>query len=189
MVIAKRLAAQRKRLAAVLSILFVFASNVFAEQYKDKVIILDVPEGFEGPIEGSPGPQAKTVAYTRAYENEDGGTLFQITEYDMGEALLGMPEDKRGETADYYLGQFLGGVERRRANFAAAAPERIVLGGVPAARVKWTGEVAGKRTSGVMYCVVVGTVVVSFHTQDVEGAPPGNRSAAMRAFEGVSVQR
>jgi hypothetical protein len=78
----------------------------------------------------------KVPEYTKPYPDKNGGTLFQITEYDMGEALRGMPEDKRGETADYYLAQFLGGVERRRTNFSAAEPERILLGGIPAARVK-----------------------------------------------------
>ena len=39
-----------------------------------------------------------------------------------------------------------------------------------------------------MYCVVIGTVVVSFHTQDLEGAPPENRAAAVQAFESVAVR-
>jgi len=46
----------------------------------------------------------------------------------------------------------------------------------------------GKRASGVMYCVVIGTVVVSFHTQDIEGAPPENRAAAVKTFESVAVR-
>lgn len=172
---------------AVFVVLVAFATKVFADQYNDQVILLDVPEGFEGPIQQSPGPQAKVVGYSKPYPNKDGGTLFQITEYEMGEALRGMSEDKRGETADYYLRQFLGGVERRRTNFAAAKAERIVLGGIPGARVKWTGDVGGQRTSGVMYCVVIRTVVVSFHTQDIDGAPPENRAAATKAFESVAV--
>ena len=105
----------------------------------------------------------------------------------MGEALRGMPKDKRGEAADFYVEQFLGGVKRRRTNFSATKPERIVLGGIPAARVKWTGNVEGQRASGVMYCVVIGTTIVSFHTQDLEGAPPENRAAAVKAFESVVV--
>jgi len=178
-----------RKLVALFAVLVAFASNVLADQYKDQVVVLDIPQGFEGPIEQSAGPQAKVVGYTRPYPNRDGGTLFQITEFQMGEALRAMPEDQRGATAEYYLGQFLGGVERRRTNFAAAKAEKIMLGGIPGARVTWTGDVDGQRTSGVMYCVVIGTVVVSLHTQDVDGAPPENRAAATKAFEGVAVSR
>jgi hypothetical protein len=172
---------------ALFTMLVAFAGHVLADQYKDEVIILDVPDGFEGPIQQSPGPQAKVVGYAKPYQNKSGSTLFQITEYEMGQALREMPEDQRGETADFYLQQFLGGVQRRRANFAAGKAERIVLGGVPGARVRWTGDADGQRTSGIMYCVVIGTVVVSFHTQDIDGAPPENRAAATKAFESVAV--
>ena len=175
------------RLAVVLLVLLT-AGGASADQYRDELLVLEVPEGFEGPVEGSPDPQAKTVAYSKPYATAGGGTLLQITEYDMGDALRGMPEEGRGATADYYLAQFLGGVERRRTNFAATAPQRIELGGLPAARVTWTGEAGGQRASGVMYCVVIGTVVVSFHTQDIDGAPPQNRAAAVRAFETVAVR-
>jgi len=36
-----------------------------------------------------------------------------------------------------------------------------------------------------MYCVVIGSRVVSFHTQDFENAPAENTSEAIRAFESV----
>jgi hypothetical protein len=186
-VIARTLATMNTGLTVALLVL-VTASGASAQQYRDELLVLEVPEGFEGPVEESPGPQAKTVAYTKPYARADGGTLFQITEFDMGEALRGMPEGERGATADFYLAQLLGGVERRRTNFTATAPQRLELGGLPAARATWTGVAAGQRASGVMYCVVVGTVVVSFHTQDIESAPPENRAAAIRAFESVVVR-
>jgi hypothetical protein len=174
-----------KNSIGVFLVLVAFETPLVAEEYTDQLITIDIPEGFEGPIQESPGPNAKVVGYTKPYQDRDGGTLLQITEYDMGESLRGMPEDARGETADYYLLQFLSGVERRRTNFVAAQPERIMLGGIPGARAKWTGDFAGQQTSGVMYCVVIGTVVVSFHTQDLDGAPQENRAAATKAFEGV----
>ena len=80
------------------------AGGVFAEQYRDELLVLEVPEGFEGPVEEAPSPQAKVVAYTKPYAAANGGTLFQISEYDMGDALRGMPENERGEAAAYYLG-------------------------------------------------------------------------------------
>src|SRR5688572_410405 len=90
--------ATMKNSIAVFLVLVAFETPLFADEYKDQLITIEVPEGFEGPIRESPGPQAKVVGYTKPYQNRDGGTLFQITEYDMGEALRGMPEDARGET-------------------------------------------------------------------------------------------
>lgn len=175
-------------LATLLPILLSFPRDVSAEQYKDDVIVLEIPAGFVGPTQVSPAPQAKTLAYTKSFGDKNDSTSFQITEFDMGEALLSMPKNKRGESADFYVKQLLSGVERRRTHFAASEPERIVLGGLPASRVSWEGEVDGRRASGIMYCVVIRSVVVSFHTQSVVDAPPENRTAAMRAIENVVIQ-
>lgn len=160
----------------------------FAETYTNDVLTLDVPAGFEGPTSGSPGPGAKVVAYSKPHAGVDGGTLFQITTYDFGSSLEGMPEEERGNASEHYLGQFLGGVERKRTAFRASPPERISLGGLPASRVMWTGNFNGTPVSGVMYCVVIGTTVVTLHTQDVDDAPPENRRAAMDAFEALRVK-
>jgi len=48
---------------------------------------------------------------------------------------------------------------------AYSKPERIQLGGLPASRVMWAGNFNGTPVSGVMYCVVIGTTVVTLHTQ------------------------
>ena len=61
----------------------------------------------------------------------------------------------------------------------------IELDEIPASRSQWSGTAQGQAMSGVMYCVVVGTVVVSFHTQDTEEGQPNDRNAAIAAFEGV----
>ena len=75
----------------------------------------------------------KVVAYSKPHAGVDGRTLFQITTYDFGSSLEGMP------------------------------------------------------VSGVMYCVVIGTTVVTLHTQGVDDAPLENRRAAMEAFEALRV--
>lgn len=159
-----------------------------AETFSNQVLTLSVPDGFEGPTTGSPGPGAKVTAYTKPYLGMSGGTLFQISTYDFKSALEGMPDEERGNASEYYLGQFLGGVERKRTAFSATRPERISLGGLPASRVTWTGRFNDLPTSGVMYCLIIGTTVVSLHTQDMDGAPTSNRSAAVAAFEGLIVR-
>lgn len=159
-----------------------------AETFSNEVLTFSVPDGFVGPTTGAPGLGANVTAYTKPYSGTPGGTLLQISTYDFRSALEGMPEEERGNASEYYLGQFLGGVERKRTSFSASRPERLSLGGLTASRVTWTGRFNGLSTSGVMYCLIIGTTVVSLHTQDIDGAPTGNRSAAIAAFEGLIVR-
>ena len=178
-----------KPIANLVCLTLVFTgATALAEAFSNEVLTPDVPAGFEGPVTESPGPGLDIVAYTKPHAGTDGGTLFQITTYDFGSDLEGMPEEERGNVSEFYLGQFLDGVERKRTTFQASTPERIQLGGLPASRVMWTGKVNGLPVSGVMYCVVIGTIVVNLHTQDVDGAPRENRVAAMNAFEALRVK-
>lgn len=170
------------------ALLLVMQFSASAEPFSNEVLMLDVPAGFEGPISASPGPGAKITGFTKPYKGINGGTLFQITTYDYRSSLKGMPEEERGNGSEYYLGQFLGGVERKRTSFSASNVERVSLGGLPGSRVKWYGKFNGKPTSGIMYCVIIGTTVVSLHTQDMDGAPPENRSAALAAFESLRIK-
>ena len=179
------------KLTAKIVIVALFIALPFptlAETFSNEVLTLDVPDGFEGPILASPGPGAKIAGFTKPYSDSSGGTLFQITTYDFRSSLEGMPEEERGNASEYYLGQFLGGVEGKRTSFSASKAERISLGGLPGSRVTWNGKFNGTPTSGVMYCVIIGTTVVSLHTQDIDGAPPENRSAALAAFERMRVR-
>lgn len=166
-----------------LILVFALQSPAAAETFSNEVLSLEVPVGFEGPVSDSPGPGAEMTAFTKPYTDRSGGTLFQITTYDFQSSLEGMPEEERGNASEYYLGQFLDGVEKKRTNFSASKPERLSLGGIPGSRVDWSGMFNGTPASGVMYCVIIGTTVVSLHTQDIDGAPPENRAVSVRAFE------
>ena len=177
----------QNRLLCGIALLFVSCPLALAETYSNDVIELTVPDGFEGPTTGSPGPGATVAGYVKPYSGRSGGTLLQVSTYDFRSALEGMPEAERGNASEYYLLQFLGGVERRRTSFSASRPERISLGGLPASKISWTGRANGLQTSGVMFCVVIGTTVVSLHTQDIDGAPAANRAAAIASIEGLVV--
>ncbi len=157
-----------------------------AQLYQTDLLRLEVPAGFEGPAIGDLGPSASSVAFRRNYPTGPAGTLLQVTTYDFHDALAKMPEDQRGQAADIYLGQFMQGIERKRTSFQSTAPSRVMLGGFPAARSTWSGNLEAEPMTGVMYCVVVGTVIVVFHTQDKVAAPPENRDAAIKAIESVS---
>ena len=65
-----------KKCIAVFSVIVLFAGSVLAETYEDPFISLEVPEGFDGPIQGSDGSQAKVVGYAKPYRNGRGNTLL-----------------------------------------------------------------------------------------------------------------
>jgi hypothetical protein len=173
----------------VLLLLCLMSAGAWAGEYSDESMTLVVPDGFEGPVEQRPGPGALTVGYSKPTPNSTSGTLLQVTTYDAGSQEGPLPEDQRGAITEQYLLQFLGGVERARTAFGKSPVEKLRLGGIPAARIRWQGEARGLQMSGVMYCVIVGTRVISFHTQALADAPPGNMSEAMRAIEAVKFRQ
>ena len=111
--------------------------------------------------------------------------MLQMTVYDFGAQMPAISKEHLGDGAESYLLQFLKGVERNTISFSGAAPIRISLGGLPSARVSWTGIVGGRAMQGIMYCTVNGSKVVSFHAQDFQDAPPADLKQAVNAIESV----
>jgi hypothetical protein len=155
--------------------------------YEDELLSLQIPAGFQGPVRATPVQNTTIIAYTKPKENGV-GTLLEISVYDFGSQLAGLPKEKLGDGADRYIGQFLQGVERRRTAFSASAPVRVSLDGIPAARVSWHGMGEGHSMVGTMYCVIVGTRVISFHTQTEQQPSMADFGAAMTSIEAVRFQ-
>ena len=171
---------------AILFFLISLPSAPALAGFPSEIVQLLPPKGFEGPTSTDGPGGAHIEAYVHRISGTDRSTLLQLTTYDFGSKLEGIPKKELGNGAEHYLMQFLGGVERARMNFHASKPTQITLGGSPGARVDWTGEARGQSMSGVMYCVIVGTVVVTFHTQSFEDSPPEDRTAALHAIESVT---
>jgi hypothetical protein len=145
-------------------------------------ISISVPEGFVGPL-GGQKDGAVTAAWVKHHPDSAGGTLLQVTTYDEGVALKGMTAGQRAEGAKKYLMDFVGGVARRREDFKLGPIESLSLAGSPAARVRWTGTIGTVSSVGVMYCVLVDTTVVSFHTQDTGSEITAAMKSAIAAIE------
>jgi hypothetical protein len=147
-------------------------------------ISIAVPEGFDGPLSSAKDGGA-TTAWVKHHTDSSGGTLLQITTYNAGSALKGITATQRADGAKKYLLDFIGAVAQRRENFKLGAVEPLSLGGLPAARVRWTGTIGDESSIGVMYCVLVDTTIVSFHTQDTGSELTTSMRSAMAAIEGV----
>jgi len=83
--------------------------------------------------------------------------------------------------------RILGGVERQRNGYGLASRGWTAIDGTRAARAEWTGSGDGLRLKGVMYCMVVGTQVVMFHTQTLREGPGEYMQAAIQAFESADI--
>jgi hypothetical protein len=150
-------------------------------------ISISVPEGFDGPLGGAKDG-AVTAAWVKHHTDSEGGTLLQVTTYDEGSNLRGTTREQQAANAKKYLLDFVRGVARRRDNFKLGPVEPLSLAGLAAARVEWTGSVGSVSGIGVMYCVLVGGTIVSFHTQDTGSEITTAMKSAMAAIEGVKTR-
>lgn len=171
-----------RRLTA--AVLVIASSPSWGTPFENDLLRLEVPTGFNGPIYGRMDERATAVAFSKPHADAPTSTLLQVTIFNTG-AIEAAPKEQLGSLADKYLPQFLGGIERRRTNYSATGPSRVTLGGIPASRARWSGSAEGRQLHGVMYCVIVGTKVLSLHVQDVDTAPASNFKEAEAAVKAV----
>lgn len=127
---------------------------------------------------------------TRQSNTPGARTLLQISVYDTGGKIPAtLKKEELSQGAEKYLLDFLKGIERRRTNFVRGDALHLTLGGVPAAKVSWNGDLQGMPTNGVMYCVIVGQNVISFHTQDSGSEPTAAMRLAMKSIESMRTQK
>jgi hypothetical protein len=150
-------------------------------------LIISVPAGFEGPMKSEENGGV-TIGWVKRRPASDGGTSLQISAIDVGSSLDAIAPSERIQAASHYLMEFLKGLGLRLGHFEFGEFEQATLAGLPAARVRWTGTVAGHDTIGIMYCVLVGHSVVSLQTQDLGSGITPAMYSALGAIEGVRVR-
>jgi hypothetical protein len=180
------------RTGCVRFILVIFAglvtANAFASSYEDDGMRISIPDGFEGPrIHVT--QSVKVVGFLKRYPGENRGTVLQITTYNFGQEVLGIPEEARQDATDKVLGQFVSGGALAPQSFKVVARRHLLLDGIKASRADMEGEVKGYAVSGIMYCVIVGTRAVIFLIHDFHDVPQDNRAAALKAIEDVTFRK
>jgi hypothetical protein len=176
-------------LARVVSALLLVMGSVAiaaAESFRFEGGMLEIPPGFNGPVQQRQGDEILLYGFTKPHPGRSTGTLMQITVFRPPGGLRPIPQDQEAGAAEKYLLDILKGVEQRRSEFSRGPVEPIVVNGKAVAKVRWRGRAGAEAVRGVMYCYVDGPHVISFHTQDLDSAPPDAMAAAVRAFETVS---
>jgi hypothetical protein len=148
-------------------------------------IAMFVPEGFVA----APVQRKDNLAVWAWTKSAPGGTvkaLLEVTILDFGPKLAEASAEEIASGTEQYLRQFLGGVERRRSNYASSPIKRVQIAGGSASMASWTGRAGPADLVGVMYCTIVKSrYVVAFHTQDLGGKPTPAMHEAMAAIEAV----
>jgi hypothetical protein len=151
-------------------------------------VVIAVPDGFEA---AQTQKRKKTLisAWTKSVRDGSLKTLLQVDVVDFG-SPPGRPAAAQDLAvyAEKYLHQFLGDIERRRANYVSSPLAHIRLAGLPAARATWNGAIGGHAAVGVMYSVIVhNRYAVIFHTQDLGSTPSSGMFEAMKSIEAATL--
>ena len=171
----------------IIIIFLSFATHANEFSFADASI--NIPEGFEGPIERSMGQGASTIAFRNLHEDGNNAALLQITTWNPGKPFPEMTDDELKKGSAQYLKQFLSGIARKREIFEKSEIEYIDISGVPAAKIKWSGEIDSKQAHGVMYCYVFNSKIVSLHTQDLIKFNGRYLNQAVKSFESIKLAR
>ena len=150
-------------------------------------VTLSVPEGF---VAAPPQRQdnMSVWAWTKSAPGGKVKALLQVSVYDFGSQLAKVSREELATGSEKYLREFLGGIERRRTNYALSTVRHVELAGAPAAVATWTGRAGPADLVGVMYCVIVrNRFVVTFHTQDLGNQPTSAMHEAIAAIESTQV--
>jgi hypothetical protein len=172
-----------------LALLALTFQPVFAAPFSSDGIILEIPAGFEGPVTQN-GVGGKVFGFTKQSLAPDIRALLQVTIVDPDNSAIptSLTEEQLSQGAERYALDFVKGIERRRTEFKKGNVVRLVLGGIPAAKVSWRGNSQGIATNGVVYCVIVKGRVVLFHTQDAGVATTSNMLEAIKAIDAVKIK-
>lgn len=162
-------------------LLVVFASSIRADEFKVEGITIDLPARFEGPVSAQPDARAQTYAFAvRATNSLTPSSVLQITVYD---ATTDVQAERPAAVSQRYLSQMLEGIQRRRTEYRASAPQDIRVAGLPGSMVSWQGKANGIGTNGKMYCIVTEAGLLFFHVMGGGNVPNADMAAAIKAVE------
>jgi len=173
-----------KKLIVGLLLCFALFTESFAGQFSAEGITLQIPEGFEGPVSQSKEKLA-LYGFIKPSSTPQIRTLLQLSSYDLGKTIPKLSKEEMWAGSDKYLLEFLKGVERRRTGFSQSKIVHISLGGIHASKISWSGSLEGLKANGVMYCVIVGSKVISLHTQDAGNEITPNMLEAIKSIESL----
>ena len=150
---------------------------------------IQIPAGFEGPMTQDMGNGMSNIGFRKPHKENQHATLLQISVWSPGQRFPSLTNEELKQGASKYLLQFLSGVARKRSDFKKSDIEFVEISGVPAAKVKWTGNFDNISMHGVMYCYVYNSKIISLHTQDMVDFEGVFINKAVASFESITLKK
>jgi hypothetical protein len=175
-----------KKLALIFVALISFAlSNTLnAEEVKIENLVLNLPEGYSGPVTQERG-ETKLLGFIKPHKGKETNSLIQFSIIDLEKA----PPDFRAKygvkTDKELLMGFLKGIERRRTSFSYSNYSEITIAGVPANRIEWTGYANDMKLEGIYYTLVSNYKVFAISLQDIAPYTKQNLPVMKKAIENI----
>ena len=169
---------------SLVALLILCSVSAYAGEFGD--ISLAAPDGFNGPVTQDFGKQGSSLAYTKPH-GDGSNTLLQISRLDLQFDFSDLSSDETKQATGHYLLQFLSGIEKQRTNFTRSEVQYLDISGQPAAKVTWTGEIAGQAVHGIMYCMILNSMIYSLHTQDWSSHKRQYTNLAVSSIENLEV--
>jgi hypothetical protein len=97
-------------------------------------------------------------------------------------------ENLYGAASDFLAGT-LKQIEERRTKWSQSKTRKVWLDGHVGARAEWTGNLDGRPTIGVTYCLIVGNHGYYFNAFGIGTEPNAALKSSIRAIEGLRVAK
>jgi len=169
--------------ASALTLLLAFhAPPLFAATFEDAGIRIEIPEGYVGPVASDRGT-SRSRGFRKPHPGSDLNTAILITVNDFGPSFAKQAATEGEALAREYLADFIGEIARNRTGFRAGKVQRVMISGVPAFRIGWSGAAQGIDFEGIVYCLVSGSRVIQVQVQDAAKHAKVRIPEASRAVE------
>lgn len=165
--------------------LICLAGAARAELYYFQGITIDVPKGFDGPIESKPNALSEAVGFTVPGIVGSPPNTLQMVRMQLPAMLPPMNDDERFQVLTMHLTKMLKALEARRTSYSQTAIERVRLGGLLAARATWSGNAQAFPMSGVFYCVLIDTGVFFLQASGPGEKPDQHQVQAIEALKAL----
>jgi hypothetical protein len=148
-------------------------------------VMVEIPPGFTGPQRTFPNEQTELDTYVEIVSAGRAPTIIQLTHIVVPNAAADLSEHDRYRAAANFLDGFLAIFGQKVTRWSRSPNEKIRFDGFLGARARWTGNLNGFPSTGVMYFLVLGKDSFVFHAFGSRAEPNASLKASIRAIEGL----
>jgi hypothetical protein len=177
------------QLRVLLGVLFISVSGaVSAAEARLGPVVIDVPSEFTGPSRTIPNEDSTVDTYVATVNPGGTANVLQLSHMTIVSIAPNLREETLYAAASDFLAGTLKFIEERRTKWSQSKTKKVWLDGHVGARAEWAGNLDGRPTIGVTYCVIVGNHGYYFNAFGIGTEPNAALKSSIRAIEGLRVE-